>query len=118
MINYHEIITHIYTEFNNRNILEVLSAMKPDVHWPNGWEGGYVIGHADVEAYWLRQWKEIDSKVYALSVSERSDGRIEVDVRQTGADLTGKLLFDQQVKHIYEFKDGLIASMEIESPGH
>lgn len=118
MTNAKEIIDHIYAEFNNRNIPEVLSAMKPDVHWPNGWEGGYVSGHAEVEDYWRRQWKEVDSRVYPLSVTELPDGRIDVEVHQTGTDMQGKLLFDQKVKHIYEFEDGLVKTMQIEHPGN
>jgi hypothetical protein len=33
--------------------------MDADVHWPNGWEGGYVEGHDEVRDYLTRQWKEL-----------------------------------------------------------
>ena len=38
------LITRAYEAFNARDIDALLSLMHPDVHWPNGWEGGYVEG--------------------------------------------------------------------------
>jgi hypothetical protein len=35
--------------------MQFLSHMGTDVSWPNGWERGYVSGHEEVRAYWLRQ---------------------------------------------------------------
>ena len=37
--------------------------MHPDVIWPNGMEGGTVVGHAAARAYWTRQWGLIDPRV-------------------------------------------------------
>ncbi|HEY6976361.1 MAG TPA: nuclear transport factor 2 family protein [Chitinophagaceae bacterium] len=103
-----------YNAFNARNIDEVLLLMHTDVHWPNGWEGGYVDGHEQVREYWTRQWKEIDPHVEPVSFKEREDGRIEVEVHQVVKDLWSKLLSDGMVKHIYTIQDGLIKNMEIE----
>jgi len=50
-----DVIKRAYAAFNERNIDTVLSLMHPDVHWPNGWEGGYVTGHKQVREYWTRQ---------------------------------------------------------------
>ncbi len=103
-----------YTAFNARNIDAVLLLMHADVHWPNGWEGGYVDGHDQVRNYWIRQWKEIDPHVEPISFQEKEDGRIEVEVHQVAKDLQGELLSDGMVKHIYTFEDNLIKSMEIQ----
>jgi nuclear transport factor 2 (NTF2) superfamily protein len=103
-----------YDAFNARNINAVLLLMHTDVHWPNGWEGGYVDGHEQVREYWARQWKEIDPHVEPLAFKEREDGRIEVEVHQVVKDLRGKLLSDGIVKHVYTIEDNLIKNMEIE----
>lgn len=103
-----------YDAFNARNIEEVFSFMHPDVHWANGWEGGYVNGYDEVRDYWTRQWKELDPYVYPVSVKEREDGKVEVLVHQVVKDIKGNLLFDGMVKHIYVIENNLIKSMDIE----
>jgi hypothetical protein len=90
--------------------------MHPDVHWPNGWEGGYVNGHDEVRDYWTRQWQAIDPTVEPVGFKERQDGQIEVDVHQMAKDLQGNMLFEGNVKHIYTIENGLIKNMEIEKP--
>jgi len=107
-----DVIKRAYAAFNERNIDTVLSLMHPDVHWPNGWEGGYVTGHEQVREYWTRQWKEINPKVYPVSIKEEN-GQIEVEVHQVAKDLQENVLFDGIVKHIYTFDEGKIKCMEI-----
>lgn len=113
---YKDLITLVYHAFNERDVDTVLSYMHPDVHWPNGWEGGYVEGHSEVRAYWTRQWKEIDPNVQPVSLEENESGQIEVTVHQVARDMQGNVLFDGIVKHIYTIGNGLIKSMEIEKP--
>ena len=108
------LINEAYTAFNNRDIDAALTLMTPDVHWPNGWEGGYVEGHDGVRAYWTRQWQEIDPHVEPTAIEPIADGKVKVDVQQKIKDINGKLLFEGMVKHIYTIENGLIKSMEIE----
>lgn len=109
-----ELIKQAYTAFNARNIDAVLQVMHSDVNWPNGWEGGYVIGHDEVRSYWTRQWNEIDPIVEPVTFKEIEHGQIDVEVHQIAKDLQGNVLFDGIVRHIYTIEDGLIKSMEIE----
>jgi nuclear transport factor 2 (NTF2) superfamily protein len=111
---YRDIIEKAYNSFNARDIDAVLLLMHTDVHWPNGWEGGYVNGHEEVKDYWTRQWKELNPKVTPVSFKETIDGAIEVNVQQVVKDLKGTLLFDGMVIHRYQFAGGKIKSMEIE----
>src|SRR4051794_26386664 len=111
---YHTFINKMYDAFNSRDITTALSYMHKDVHWPNGWEGGYVDRHDEVRNYWIRQWKEIQPFVTPVSLTEKGSGQIEVEVHQIVEDLQGKVLFDGIVKHVYTFTDGLIKNMEIE----
>jgi ketosteroid isomerase-like protein len=87
--------------------------MHPHVDWPNGMEGGWVHGHADVRAYWTRQWTRIDPRVEPIGFTVEADGRVAVEVRQIVRDLAGTLLRESVVHHVYTLRDDLIVSMEI-----
>src|SRR6185369_10514370 len=98
---YENMINQAYHAFNDRDIDRVLSLMTPDVHWPNGWEGGYVEGHDQVRAYWTRQWKEINPTVKPVFIKENESGQLVVTVHQLAKDLAGNVLFDGFVEHMY-----------------
>ena len=110
-----DVIRQAYTAFNARNIDAVLAVMHTNVHWPNGWEGGYVTGHEQVRDYWTRQWKEINPKVVPIAFIEKSNGSVEVEVHQLVRDKQNNLLFDGMVKHVYSFDEGKMKGMEIEA---
>jgi len=109
------LIKKAYTAFNQRNINAVIELMASDVHWPNGWEGGYVEGHKEVKEYWTRQWKEIDPVVEPFSINELGNNIVAVDVKQTVRDLNGKILLEGNVRHIYKIEYNLIKEMRIEA---
>jgi SnoaL-like domain len=112
--SYRNIIISVYKNFNNRNINDVLSLMSNDVLWPNAWEGGFVKGHPEVRDYCTRQWKSINPTVEPVAMKAKEKDKYEVVVHQVVKDLTGKTISDGIVKHIYQFENGLIKSMEIE----
>lgn len=108
-----EILTRLYERFNARDIETVLAALHEDVTWANGMEGGYVRGREGVRSYWTRQWALIDPHVEPIGFSAGPDGEIVVNVHQIVHDLTGNLLSDQRVGHIYRIEDGLVTRFDI-----
>lgn len=108
-----DLIKKAYAAFNARDIDGALATMTPDVDWPNGMEGGTVHGHDGVRAYWTRQWGVLDPHVEPKKIESDSSGRIVVGVHQVVLELSGKLLLDRMVEHVYTLKNGLIQSMEI-----
>ncbi len=102
-----------YAAFNARDIDSVLDVMHVDVDWPNGLEGGNVHGHDGVRDYWTRQWGVIDPNVEPLRFEADADERTVVHVRQVVRDLSGKVVADEMVQHVYSIEDGLVKSMEI-----
>ncbi|MGC4893667.1 nuclear transport factor 2 family protein [Micromonospora sp. DT31] len=106
-------LTALYAAFNERDIPALLAAMTPDVSWPNGWEGGLVHGRDQVSAYWRRQWDQLEPTVVPTAIVPEADGRVAVTVHQVVRDKTGATLADHTVTHVYRFKDGLVAEMEI-----
>jgi hypothetical protein len=114
MDNPHHLIQQAYAAFNARDIPRVLATLHPQVRWAKAWEGDYATGHDEVRAYWQRQWQELDPHVEPTSISERADGRLEVQVHQVVKDMQGILVFEGSVKHLYTLRDGLLQQMDIE----
>jgi hypothetical protein len=102
-----------YAAFNKREIDAVLAMLHPNVDWPNRLEGGRLFGRGEVREYWLRQWGMIDPRVEPLRFEEDDTGRTVVHVHQVVRDLSGKVLLDQIVQHIYTIQGGLIERMDI-----
>jgi hypothetical protein len=113
MDQYRDLVLKAYAAFNARDVDGALAAMHPEVEWPNGMEGGYVHGHRGIREYWTRQWGMIDPRVEPTALEPDDAGRIVVDVHQTVRDLSGKVVVDQMVQHVYSLQDGLIKHMEI-----
>jgi hypothetical protein len=87
--------------------------MHEDVDWPNALEGRRERGHADVRAYWTRQFGLIDSHVEPEGFEADSEGKVVVAVHQLVRDLDGEVLSDRHVTHVYTVRDGLIARMDV-----
>jgi hypothetical protein len=118
MAHQHEaLLRDLYAAFNARDVDAVLRALHSDVDWPNAFEGGRVVGHAAVRDYWRRQFAQIDPRVEPLGFADAGDARVAVAVHQLVRALDGSVLADREVTHVYSFRDGLIARMDvIDSP--
>ena len=112
----HDLLKATYAAFNRRDIDAALSAMHPQVEWPNGMEGGTLHDHRAVREYWIRQWATINPRVEPLGFEDEKTGRVMVKVHQVVNDLKGTMMVDRMVCHDYAFEDGLIKSMEIKEP--
>lgn len=110
-----QLLERTYAAFNARDSDRALAAMHPDVAWPNRMEGGHVHGHPGIREYWARQWGLIDPRVEPRGFAWEPDGRVAVDVHQVVRDLSGKVVKDEMVRHVYRLEGGLIRSMEIRS---
>lgn len=108
-----DLLKRVYERFNQRDIDAVLAALRDDVVWANGMEGGHVHGRDEVRRYWTRQWAMLDPHVEPLAFAESSEGRVVVEVHQVVHDLAGNLLVDQMVGHIFAIEDGLIKRFDI-----
>ena len=107
------VIRRAYHAFNARDIDAALALLDPHVEWPNGMEGGVEHGREAVRAYWTRQWRQLDPHVEPASIARGEDGRSVVQVHQVVRDLSGAVLMDRMVEHVYELVGGLVTRMEI-----
>ena len=113
MAGVEEFLRRIYERFNARDMEAVLASLDPDVDWANGMEGGHVHGREGVRAYWTRQWAMFDPHVEPVSVALGAGGEIVVEVHQVVRDLSGNLLLDQSVGHIFHIEGGRIRRFDI-----
>ena len=108
-------IHELYDAFNRRDSQFVTDQMAEDVAWPRAFKGGHVRGQEAVRAYWQAQWQEIDPRVEPVSIERCDDGSFDVEVHQVVRDLSGTVMADSVVHHVYRFDGDRIASMELES---
>jgi hypothetical protein len=113
MVNTRGLIDQAYSAFNRRDIDGALAVMSESVDWPKASEGGRVVGKEGIRAYWTRQWAEFDPHVEPMEVMDREAGIIEVKVHQVVRSLSGEVLADQVVLHVYRIANGFIERMDI-----
>ena len=102
----------LYMDFNDRKIDLVISQMATDVKWANGMEGGYVHGHNGVKEYWTRQFKMVNSNVTPVDIKV-NNGVVKIKVHQVVHDLTGNLLADETIYHLFHLQDNKISEFDI-----
>jgi hypothetical protein len=91
--------------------------MRPDVDWPNAWEGGRVRGRDAVREYWTRQFAAISSLVEPQRFIPNDDGSVSVEVHQVVRDAgSGEQISDSRVIHRWWIEDGLVARMDVLDP--
>jgi len=108
-----ELLKRVYDRFNARDMETVLAAMHEDVLWANGMEGGHVRGRNEVRSYWTRQWAMIDPHVEPVAFASGPDGELIVEVHQVVRDLSGNLLADKMVGHVFRIENGLVKRFDI-----
>ena len=113
MPNIQTLLAQAYAAFNHRDIDSALALMSENVSWPKASEGGRVVGKEEIRSYWTRQWKEFDPHVEPIEVIDREEGKTHVKVHQLVKSLSGDILFDGEVWHVYTIANGLIERMDL-----
>jgi hypothetical protein len=113
LANTQMLIAEAYAAFNRRDIDGVLALMSENVSWPKASEGGRVVGKEEIRAYWTRQWKEFDPHVEPVEVIDGEGSKTAGKVHQLVKTLSGDVLSDTDVWHVYTIANGLIERMDI-----
>jgi hypothetical protein len=113
MANIETLIAQAYAAFNRRDVDAALALMSDNVSWPKASEGGRVVGKDEIRAYWTRQWHGFDPHVEPLETTAREDGTTEVKVHQIVKSLSGDILSESVVWHVYTIANGLIERMDL-----
>jgi ketosteroid isomerase-like protein len=115
-MDHEPLLRDLYDAFNRRDIERAVAAMRPDVDWPNAFEGGRIVGREGVRDYWTRQFAQIDPNVEPVGFSTDADGRVAVAVQQLVRTIDGEVLADRVVTHVYAFREGLVERMDVIEP--
>lgn len=108
-----QFLQNLYDAFNKREIETIISAMRSDVKWANGLEGGFVYGRDAVREYWTNQFKMIQPELEPLKFETDENNRNVVTVHQIIRDLQGNTLADMTVQQIFTIENGLISLYEL-----
>ena len=108
-----KLITEAYAAFNRRDIDSVLALMASDVNWPNGMEGGRLVGHDLVRAYWIRQWGVLSPRVDPVGLEEDRTGSRGGTRPSSGSRPIGQCSCGPFRSAVYSFKGDLIDRMDI-----
>jgi ketosteroid isomerase-like protein len=109
------LIRHAYASFNSKDIDAALADMVRDVDWPNMIEGTRLTGHDAVGASWAGQFATTNPEVVPTGFRAEGDATV-ASVRQTVRDLQGNVLLEGDVEHVYRFRDGKVARMDVRVP--
>jgi ketosteroid isomerase-like protein len=110
----HALLTRVYEAYNRRDFAAFSALLALDVDWPNQIEGGRLVGHDAVAAYWAANDKVIKVDSAPVSFTTLPDSRIAVDLNQIVRNLAGQIWSDSCVRHIFTLRDGKISRMDIE----
>lgn len=113
MTDTHTLIAQAYSAFNDRNIDRALALMSEKINWPKASEGGRAVGKEEVRSYWTHQWQEFDPHVEPLELIDRQGGITDVRVHQLVKSISGDVLADSEVWHIFTIQNGLIEEMNV-----
>ena len=105
------LLKDLYAAFNRRDVERVLSALSSDAEWPNMIDRITIQGHAEIRAYWQKQFQIIDSLVEPFSFKEDNGIVVQVHQRITIKE-TGQVS-ESDVTHTFKFDNGLIVSMAV-----
>jgi hypothetical protein len=108
------LLTKVYAAYNRRDFDAFSALLTPDVDWPNQVEGGRLIGHDAVAAYWASNDRMIKVDSAPVAFTPLSDGRMAVDVNQIVRNLAGQVWSDSCVRQIFTFREDKVARMDIE----
>ena len=113
MANKQALIAQTYSAFNRRDADGALAAMSDNVDWPKASEGGRVVGKDEIRAYWTRQWAEFNPNVEPIELTDDEAGRTVVKVHQVVTNLSGDVISDQLLLHVFTVANGCIERMDI-----
>ncbi|MFG2831165.1 nuclear transport factor 2 family protein [Streptomyces sp. NPDC048434] len=109
-----ELLRRMYEIFNTQRVDDFTRvAFHPDVDWPNVREGKRLHGIDDVLAYWKGQFAVAHPLVRIEGMAAEPDGRVAVQVRHGLRDASGDHWSDGTVDHLYTFREGKVAHMEV-----
>lgn len=110
------LLTRLYEAFNRQDVETLITAMHPDVDWPNYLDGGRMRGREALKAYWAEQFTIIRPEAFPIAFETLVDGRMRVKLQYGARSVeSGGLWANQIITHTYGFDGDLITRMDVAS---
>ena len=109
-----DLVRRMYAAYNSRDAEGLLALVTDDVDWPDG--PARLHGKDALRAYWQRQWTRTRTHDEPGEPVELGEGLISVAVDQTVRTTDGSPVSAGRFRHVFRFRDGLAARLDIE-PG-
>ena len=108
----HAVMLAAYKSYNERDLDALLPLMCEDVNWANALTGDRIRGRAEMRRIWELQWTSLSVQTEPIRIYEEPDGKTVVLVREILHEAGGQLLMDQEMEHVFTWRDGLVARMD------
>lgn len=108
-----DLLRNFYAALNERDLTTLLNLLAPDVEWPDQLEGGTLHGVEEVEEYWRQQWKLTNTRLELIHVVMDPNGHAVATVKETSRERNADILSETQVRHQWEFANGLVKRLRI-----
>lgn len=106
------LLNRLYEAFNRKDIEAVISALHPDVTWPDLFGEGRLRGHEAMRTMWRDQFATINPEATPISFTREPDGAVKVLISYVVRTLDGKVFTEEIATNTFRFRDGLIAEMD------
>lgn len=110
-----DLLRRAYLSFNARDVDALLADMVDDIDWPNVAQSTRLVGHEAVRSYWEGQFAVADPHVEPTAFRHEGDA-VVASIHQTIRDLDGNVVREGDVEHVYRFRDGKVARMDVRTP--
>jgi len=108
----HAVMLAAYKSYNERDLDALLPLMCEDVNWANALTGDRIRGREEMRRIWELQWTSLSVQTEPIRIYEEPDGKTVVLVREILHEAGGQLLMDQEMEHVFTWRDGLVARMD------
>ena len=105
-----------YEAFNRGDFDAALALMCEDVDWHDTLTGRRRYGRGGVRRYWSTLTRSLIPRVEVLGLTRVTESLVLVDAHLLIYDPRGKLLAEQDVRHSFKLRGGLISRMDARSP--
>ena len=108
----HDVMFAAYKSYNERDLEALLPLMCEDENWANPLTGDRIRGREEMRKIWELQWTSLSVQTEPIRIYEESDGKTVVVVREILHEAGGRLLMDQEMEHVFTWRDGRVARMD------
>ncbi len=108
------LLTNLFDAFNAQDVEAAGALLHPQADWPDLFGDERLQGREAVMSMWAYQFTKYDPKIAVVDMTALPDGRWRARLSYEIRNLNGRLFSEEPATHLFSFRDGLIARMDVE----